>query len=95
MPSTAIRDISHDGATNILFVTFVDGDTYAYFDAPADVFQAFCATGSKGGFFARQIRNRYRYRKLDGRPDEGGAPIPARPSAGPASPPPAAAGRSA
>ena len=91
MPSTAIRSLSHDDVTATLFVTFVDGDAYAYFDVPAAVFQAFRAARSRGGFFAAQIRNRYRYQRLDG-PDAG-APSPSGPSGGPASPPPAAAGR--
>ena len=77
MPSTAIREISHDPVTDTLFVTFVDGDTYAYFGVPVSVFQAFRAARSRGGFFARAVRGRYRYQKLD-RPAEGEpAPSPA------------------
>ena len=92
MPSTAIRSLSHDDATATLFVTFVDGDIYAYFDVPAAVFQAFRTARSRGGFFAAQIRNRYRYQRLDGREAAAASPS-APPSGGPASPPPAAAGR--
>jgi hypothetical protein len=66
MPSTAIRAISYDEVTSTLFVTFVDGDTYAYFDVPPAVFQAFGRARSKGGFFAARIRPNYRYQKVEG-----------------------------
>lgn len=92
MPSTAIRQISYDEASRTLFVTFIDGDLYAYFEVPGRVYADFRRAVSKGGFFARRIRSNYRYRKLDGDDPEGAA-SPFRPSGGPASPPPADAGR--
>jgi hypothetical protein len=89
MPSTAIRTISHDPVTDTLFVTFVDGDLYAYLAVPPAVFQVFRAARSKGRFFAHEIRDRYPYRRMDG-PEE------ASPSSGgPASPPRAGGARSA
>lgn len=65
MPSTAIQSLSFDAATNILFVTFVEGDTYAYFEVEPALFDAFRSARSKGGFFARRVRDRYRYQKVD------------------------------
>ena len=65
MPSTAIQRVSYDDQTNTLFVTFIDGDTYAYFDVPARAYESFRRARSKGGFFARQVRGRYRYEKLE------------------------------
>jgi len=66
MPSTAIRSLSYDDETRTLFVTFVDGDLYAYFEVPPQVFRAFRSARSKGRFFAREIRGRYRYVKMGG-----------------------------
>ena len=66
MPSTAIRQISHDRQTNTLFVTFVDGDLYAYFNVPRVLFDAFGRALSKGRFFAAEVRDRFRYRRLTG-----------------------------
>lgn len=66
MPSTAIRRISYHDERRILFVTFIDGDTYAYFDVTPDLYQRFRRAKSKGGFFARAVRDRYRYEKLEG-----------------------------
>ena len=91
MPSTAIRRLSYDEVTKSLFVTFIDGDLYAYFDVPPKVYDDFSTARSKGGFFARRVRDRYRYKKIGGE-GEGDLfdPSPATPSGGPASPPPAA-----
>jgi hypothetical protein len=90
MPSTAIRALSYDEVTRTLFVTFVDGDTYAYFEASPALYRDFRAARSKGGFFARRVRGLYRYRRLEG-PGDQPEPSPVRGSGGPASPPPAAA----
>jgi len=65
MPSTAIRRFSYDDQSRTLFVTFVDGDLYAYFDVEPEVHAGMEAAPSKGRFFAHRVRNRYRYRKLE------------------------------
>ncbi len=88
MPSTAIRSLSYDDETATLFVTFVDGDLYAYRDVPEAVFEAFRAARSKGGFFAARIRNRYAYQRME-------TPRTPGPSDDRAWPPPSGAGRSA
>ena len=87
MPSTAIRRLSYDAQTQTLFVTFVDGDLYAYAGVPERVSAAFERARSKGGFFARCIRNRYAYRRLA----VDSEPSPSAPPGGPAWPPPAGA----
>ena len=61
--SEAIAEIGYDRARSILFVRFVDGDWYSYFDVPAAVHAAFVAAESHGGFFQDHIRDRYRYRR--------------------------------
>ena len=85
--------MSYDEATRTLFVTFIDGDLYAYFDVPGSLYEAFRRSGSKGRFFAYKVRGRFQYRKIDEGPDDEAAPSPAQPPGGPASPPPAAATR--
>jgi hypothetical protein len=89
MPSAAIRRYSYDDETGVLFVTFVDGAAYAYFDAPRRLYDDFRAATSKGGFFARRVRDKYRYQRIDG-PEETSL-FPG--SAGPAWPPRAGEGR--
>ncbi len=64
MPSTAIRTFSYDSASRTLFVTFIDGDLYAYKAVEPEVHAAMKAAISKGRFFSRRIRGRYAYAKL-------------------------------
>jgi len=64
MPSTAIRDIEYDDDRRQLWVTFVSGKVYAYDGVSADVHEAFRSASSKGTFFNRFIRDRYRHREV-------------------------------
>lgn len=64
MPSTAIRDFSYDETSCRLTITFVSGRRYVYDDVPPDVVDAFTRADSRGGFFNRDIRDRYHYREI-------------------------------
>jgi hypothetical protein len=64
--STAIQRIRYDKASQKLFVRFVDGDEYLYVGVPGEVHRSFINAESKGGFFAKAIRDRYPYNRLDG-----------------------------
>jgi hypothetical protein len=64
MPSTAIRRFSYDTETQTLFVTFVDGDAYAYRGVPDEVHAAMGRAVSKGRFFAERIRGLYAYARM-------------------------------
>ena len=44
-----------------LYLRFRDGDIYRYFDFPVQMYKAFVAAESKGRYFARHIRNVFRY----------------------------------
>ena len=59
--SSVIRNIEYDADAQVLDVTFVSGKTYAYDRVPADVYDDLEAAASKGEFFNRHIRDRYRY----------------------------------
>ncbi len=61
--SEAIAEIGYDTARAAMFVRFVDGDWYTYFDVPADAYRAFVAAESHGRFFHQHILDRYRYRR--------------------------------
>ena len=73
MPSTVIRALAYDPPTRTLFVTFVDGDIYAYLDVPESLYKAFRTAPSRGRFFAYKVRNRFDYRRLDEPPEDTGA----------------------
>jgi len=64
MPSTPIADIDYDAGREKLIVTFVTGRIYEYYDVPPDAADAFEHASSKGAFFNRQIRDRYRFREI-------------------------------
>ena len=78
MPSTAIRRFSYDEETQMLFVTFIDGDLYAYRGVEREAYVAMQAAFSKGRFFAAHIRGRYEYAKLP--PPGEDAPVRFRPA---------------
>ena len=43
-----------------LYLRFGDSAVYRYFDCPVSVYREFLKSGSKGSYFAKQIRNRFR-----------------------------------
>lgn len=61
--SDAIAEIRYDPARTVLFVRFVEGAWYSYFDVPPAVHSAFVAAESHGRFFQEKIRDRYAYRR--------------------------------
>ncbi len=56
--STAIRFIGYDGHT--LAVIFHHGGRYDHPGVPASVYREFMQASSKGSYYARHIRGRYR-----------------------------------
>src|SRR5690606_36970533 len=66
MPSTAIDRIAYRPAETALDVEFVSGRIYRYFGVPERVARGLAEARSKGGYFNRAIRDRYRYERLLG-----------------------------
>lgn len=62
--STSIRDVGYDPLARRLEVGFLSGGVYAYDAVPAEVHDAFLGASSKGQYFQREIRDRYRYRRI-------------------------------
>lgn len=71
MPSTAIARFEYRPALGALDVQFVGGRVYRYFEVPEEVAGGLARAGSRGGYFNRAIRDRYRFERL-ARWDEGG-----------------------
>ncbi|MDB5680971.1 MAG: karS [Sphingomonas bacterium] len=63
MPSTVIRSFDYDATAHTLDVQFVSGRRYAYLDVPEREVEAMRRATSKGGFFNRRIRDRYRFER--------------------------------
>jgi len=68
--STALRSIGYDPDFPALEIEFRVGRIYRYEGVPPQVHQALRASDSKGGFFNREIRGRYPYRRRDERPQD-------------------------
>ncbi|RYD62349.1 MAG: KTSC domain-containing protein [Sphingomonadales bacterium] len=61
MPSTVIKRWDYDATAQRLDIWFVSGKQYRYHDVPAEVIDAMRAAFSKGSFYNREIRDRYRF----------------------------------
>ena len=64
MPSTVIRRFAYRPCQAALDVEFVSGRIYRYFGVPERVARGLAQARSKGGYFNRAIRDRYRYERL-------------------------------
>jgi len=69
MPSTVIRRFDFSTERRELTVEFVTGRRYVYLDVPEAEAQALRGAFAKGRYFNAHIRDRYRFREIDG--DEG------------------------
>lgn len=66
MTRTAISGAWYLPARNEFELLFSSGRRYRYFGVPGAVAERFAAALSKGQFFNREVRNRYRCVELDG-----------------------------
>ena len=65
MPSTVIRRFDYRPDTLELEIMFTTGRRYVYADVPEEEIRGFRAAFSKGSYFNRRIRDRYRFREID------------------------------
>ena len=61
MPSTVIKAWNYDEAERRLDVLFVSGKRYSYFDVPLEVAAEMRGAFSKGSYYNRNIRDRFRF----------------------------------
>jgi hypothetical protein len=59
--SATLAGCSYDEAGGILQLEFRSRAVYKYFGVPAAVHEGWLASSSKGGYFNRVIRGRFRY----------------------------------
>ena len=62
--STTLESAGHDAQSALLELQFRNGAVYQYFLVPPNVYQDLLGASSKGAFFNRNIRGRYRYRRI-------------------------------
>jgi hypothetical protein len=63
MPSSVIRDFHYRPEERRLDVTFTTGRRYRYLEVPGELAEAMKRAFSKGEFFNRHIRDRFRFER--------------------------------
>jgi len=63
--SSNILAVGYDPAEKILEIEFHSGSVYQYFEVPASQYQGLLGARSKGRYFSRYIKNRYRFQRID------------------------------
>jgi hypothetical protein len=77
--SSTLATVGYDESNALLQLEFRSRAVYHYFAVPAAAHEALLAATSKGGYFNRAIRGRYRYMRVEARPTES---MPNSPSSG-------------
>jgi len=62
--SSLLASAAYDVSESVLQLEFRDGAIYRYFDVPAAVYNDLLAADSKGSYFNKQIRGRFRHIRL-------------------------------
>jgi hypothetical protein len=70
MPSSVIRRWDYDETRQRLDIEFVSGRHYAYHEVPPRVAEGMRRAGSKGSYFNRRIRDRFRFTPMEDAPGD-------------------------
>jgi len=62
--SSNIASVGYQSTSGTLEIEFLSGGTYQYFDVPEQVHIDLVSASSIGGFFARNIKNRYQFQQV-------------------------------
>ena len=62
--SSNISSIGYDSESCTLEIEFHSGGVYQYFDVPQSVYDALMSASSHGSFFHGNVRDKYRYTKI-------------------------------
>jgi KTSC domain len=71
LESSVFTSAAYRADARQLYLRFHEGSIYRYFECPGSVYKALLAAGSKGGYFARHIRNGFRCERVHGEDQEG------------------------
>ncbi|MDD5650844.1 MAG: KTSC domain-containing protein [Candidatus Nanoarchaeia archaeon] len=63
--SSNINKIGHDEHSQVLRVEFSNGNLYEYYDVKKEIYEKLQKAESVGSFFSKNIRNSYKYKKLE------------------------------
>jgi hypothetical protein len=66
--SSSIAALSYDAESRVLGVQFRSGAAYRYREVPAAVFAEFLRADSKGRYFAKKVRGKYAFVRVQEKP---------------------------
>jgi hypothetical protein len=61
--STTVKAVAYEEATSTVFVEFMGGSIYRYFDVSPALYDEFMSATSKGAYFNSNIKNKFRYER--------------------------------
>ena len=64
LDSSVFISAAYRPTQRLLYLRFRSGQRYRYFDVPLQEYRDFLAADSKGQYFSRNIRDRFRYEHL-------------------------------
>ena len=62
--SSNIARFGYETGSSLLVIEFKKGGVYQYFDVPETIFEQMQAAGSKGQYFAQNIKGVFRYARV-------------------------------
>jgi hypothetical protein len=63
--SSNLKTVGYDKESMILEIEFLNGSVYEYYEVPGSEYTALMGASSHGSYFSRNIKNRYRYRRIN------------------------------
>ena len=64
VPSREIAIVGYDAESSTLEIVFRRGGVYHYFDVPLEIYQGLMSAPSRGIYFDRTVKTRFRYLKI-------------------------------
>ncbi|MFT7388469.1 MAG: hypothetical protein ACI8VC_001723 [Candidatus Endobugula sp.] len=62
--SSNVAAVGHVDSSSTLQVSFNNGSTYQYFNVPVNVFLELYNASSVGGYLAKKIKGKYKYKQV-------------------------------
>jgi hypothetical protein len=62
--SSNIESVGYDSNDEILEIKFHSGGVYQYLNVPREKYESLMNASSKGSYFAKFIKDRYRYKRI-------------------------------
>jgi hypothetical protein len=64
LESKLLAASAYDAWKQMLYLRFLSGDVYRYFEFPAEQYREFLKAESRSRYFLNHIRNHFRYERL-------------------------------